>query len=223
MVLSRDPVRLVARDRAARRPDLGWVADDPVVLVDDAGAPTGSAAKSAVHHDDSPLHLGFSCYVLDAEGRLLVTTRAASKPSFPGVETNTVCGHPRPGEPLEDAVRRRARDELGLELTHVRLVLPGFRYRARMAGVVEHEVCPVLVARAAGPARPDPTEVDEVRWVPWAAFAADVRAGRRAVSPWCAEQVPLLDALGEDPRSWPVADPAELPAAARVGDPVGAG
>ena len=61
------------------------------------GSPVGQAPKSVVHHDDTPLHLAFSCYVVDPAGRLLVTTRAASKPSFPGVVTNTVCGHPRAG------------------------------------------------------------------------------------------------------------------------------
>ncbi|HEX6918474.1 MAG TPA: isopentenyl-diphosphate Delta-isomerase, partial [Phycicoccus sp.] len=218
MVLSRDPVRLVTRDRASATRDLGWVSDDPVVLVDDGGAPTGTASKSAVHHDDTPLHLAFSCYVVDDAGRLLVTTRAASKPSFPGVVTNTVCGHPLPGEDLDAAVRRRARDELGVEVSDVRLVLPTFRYRAAMGGVVENEVCPVLVARAASDAvRPDPEEVDAAAWVPWAQFAAEVLEGRRTVSPWCAEQVPLLAGLGPDPRAWPAAPRADLPPAARLG------
>lgn len=218
MVLSRDPVRLVARDRASATRDLGWVSDDPVVLVDRAGAPTGTASKSAVHHDDTPLHLAFSCYVVDDAGRLLVTTRAASKPSFPGVVTNTVCGHPLPGEDLDAAVRRRARDELGVEVSDVRLVLPTFRYRAAMGGVVENEVCPVLVARAASDTvQPDPEEVDAAAWVPWAQFSAEVLEGRRTVSPWCAEQVPLLAGLGPDPRTWPAAPRADLPPAARLG------
>jgi isopentenyl-diphosphate delta-isomerase type 1 len=218
MVIARDPAGLAARDRASATADLGWVSDDPVVLVDEAGAPAGTAPKSAVHHDDTPLHLAFSCYVVDDDGRLLVTTRAASKPSFPGVVTNTVCGHPLPGEDLDAAVRRRARDELGVEVADVRLVLPDFRYRAVQGGIAENEVCPVFVARALGAATsPDPEEVDDVEWVAWTEFADDVLAGRRVVSPWCAEQVPLLTALGPDPMSWPAGSRAGLPPAARVG------
>lgn len=217
MVISREPMRLVRRDRAAATQDLGWVADHDVVLVDDDGHPLGRAPKSTVHHDATPLHLGFSCYVVDDAGRVLVTERARSKPSFPGVLTNSVCGHPAPGERLEDSVRRRARDELGVELTDVRLVLPRFRYRASMNGLVENELCPVFVGRAvAGSERPDPAEVDAAEWLLWSSFADDVVSRRRTVSPWCAEQVPRLLALGPDPSAWPTASAAELPAAARV-------
>ncbi|GAA4399235.1 hypothetical protein GCM10023168_06250 [Fodinibacter luteus] len=219
MVTSREPMRLVHRDRAALDPLGGtWVSDDPVVLLDDTGSPVGQAPKSAIHHDDTPLHLAFSCYVLDPAGRLLVTTRAASKPSFPGVVTNTVCGHPRPGEDLAEAVRRRARSELGVEVHDLRLVLPGFRYRAEMNGLVEHELCPVFVGWADGDAvAPDPAEVDDVQWVPWEEFRDDVLAGRRTVSPWATEQVPLLAGLGPDPRAWPAGARDALPPAAALG------
>ena len=221
MVVSREPMRLVHADRAARDPHHGaWVSDDDVVLLDDAGSPVGRAPKSVVHHDDTPLHLAFSCYVVDPAGRLLVTTRAASKPSFPGVVTNTVCGHPRPGEDLAEAVRRRARSELGVEVGDLRLVLPDFRYRAVMNGLVEHELCPVFVGfvdddRMAT----DPAEVDDAQWVPWARFRDEVLAGDRTVSPWCTEQVPLLDALGPDPHAWPAGPRAELPPGRRARAP----
>ena len=77
----------------------------------------------------------------DEAGRVLVTTRAAGKPSFPSVVTNSVCGHPLPGEPLADAVRRRAGSELGVDIEEPRLVLPDFRYRATSdSGLVEHEL-----------------------------------------------------------------------------------
>ncbi|MFQ6171107.1 isopentenyl-diphosphate Delta-isomerase [Oryzobacter sp. R7] len=224
MLTAREPMRVVRADRASRDPHEGaWVADDAVVLVDDSGAPVGEAPKSAIHHDDTPLHLAFSCYVVDPDGRLLVTTRAASKPSFPGVVTNTVCGHPRPGEDLADAVRRRARSELGVDLTELRLVLPRFRYRAAMNGLVEHEVCPVFVGFVENASvAPDPEEVDATEWVPWADFSADVLAARRSVSPWAADQVPLLAALGPDPRTWPAASRADLPPAATLGAGAGA-
>lgn len=218
MLTSRDPARVVAKDRAAQRPT-GWHSDDQVVLLDTQGHAVGALAKSAAHHDATPLHLGFSCYVVDDGGRLLVTTRALDKPSFPGVVTNTVCGHPQPGERPEDAVRRRARQELGLELGEVRAVLPDFRYRAAMGAIVEHELCPVYLARAAStePA-PDPSEVASAHWEPWHSFAAQVLRGR-AVSPWCSAQVRRLVALGPDPLAWPAASPAGLPPAARFADP----
>lgn len=185
-----------------------------VVLLDEQGRATGTLPKAQAHHASTPLHLAFSSYVFDDDGRLLLTRRALTKRPFPGVWTNTVCGHPAPGEQLAEAAVRRAGQELGLRLEDVRLVLPRFRYRAEMHGVMENEMCPVLVARAGRHRlRPDPVEVDDARWVPWDGFSASVHDGSQVVSPWCAEQVAQLRGLGPDPARWPTADPADLPPA----------
>jgi isopentenyl-diphosphate delta-isomerase len=186
---------------------------EQVVLLDEQGHAIGTAAKAEVHDSDTPLHLAFSCYVFDDAGRLLVTRRAVAKPTFGGVWTNSCCGHPAPGEPIADAVRRRTQQELGLELADVRLLLPRFRYRAVGAdGTVEHELCPVFVATSSSDPRPDPTEVEAWEWVPWPGFRDDVLAGRREVSQWCREQV---EALPAEPLGAPPGDPGELPPAAR--------
>ena len=189
--------------------------EELVVLLDETGRATGTMAKHLVHHRETPLHLAFSCYVADGDGRLLLTRRALSKPTWPGVWTNSCCGHPAPGERLSHAVRRRMHDELGLSVTDVALVLPTFRYRAVMAdGTVENEMCPVLVARCPDPGALDldPTEVEAVEWVDWEELRTSVRDGRREVSPWCAEQVA---ALPVDP--WVSAAPAApLPPAATL-------
>ena len=183
-----------------------------VVLLDDDGHAIGTADKRAVHHADTPLHLAFSCYVLDGEGRVLVTRRALSKPTFPGVWTNSCCGHPAPGEDIVEAVVRRVEQELGLLLTDVRLVLPRFRYLAVMAnGVKEFEMCPVFVATSVGDVRADPREVEEHGWEPWPEFRESVLAGRD-VSSWCREQVALLPA---DLATAPGRPRTELPPAAR--------
>jgi isopentenyl-diphosphate Delta-isomerase len=188
-----------------------------VVLLDDEGRATGTADKAEVHGPDTPLHLAFSAYLIDADGRLLLTRRAVGKRTFPGVWTNSVCGHPGPGEPLPDAVRRRAARELGVEVTSLRLVLPRFAYRAEMDGIVELEQCPVYAGWLPPGGRLDlaPDEVEDAEWVVWADFAADVLAGDRTVSTWCTEQVPQLVALGPDPRRWPLAEDRLLPPAAR--------
>lgn len=161
-----------------------------VVLLDADGRPCGVADKHTVHHRETPLHLAFSCYVFDAEGRLLVTRRALGKRTWPGVWTNSCCGHPAPGEEMRDAVHRRVRQELGIDLEAVECVLPDFRYRATAAdGTVENEICPVFTARTADVPLPDAGEVAEWRWVDWSDYRTLASATPWAVSPWSAEQV----------------------------------
>jgi isopentenyl-diphosphate delta-isomerase len=190
--------------------------DEQVVLLDESGRGIGTVPKAQVHHASTPLHLAFSCYVFDTEQRLLLTQRALSKSTFPGLWTNTVCGHPAPGEDIETAVRRRARDEIGLELGAVRLVLPDFRYTATMDGIVENEMCPVLVAEPVGDVTVNPAEVEAVQWRSWDTFSAEVADGTRDVSTWCRMQVDALRSLGAGPASWRTADPELLPPAARA-------
>ncbi|MEZ0074535.1 isopentenyl-diphosphate Delta-isomerase [Planotetraspora sp. GP83] len=190
--------------------------DEHVVLVDGEGNPIGTAPKSTVHGVETPLHLAFSSYVFDEDARLLLSQRAGHKLTWPGEWTNSCCGHPLPGEPMASAVIRRLSFELGLRVDSVDLVLPRFSYQAVMDnGVMEHELCPVYRAVVAGDAAPNSDEVDAVRWIPWKQFADLVLAGEMDISPWARLQVPLLVALGPDPLAWPVADPADLPPAAR--------
>jgi isopentenyl-diphosphate delta-isomerase len=189
---------------------------EQVVLLDDEGEAIGTADKSQVHHTGTPLHLAFSCYVFNAAGELLVTRRALDKPTFPGVWTNTACGHPAPGEGFLAAVGRRTGQELGITLTALRVVLPHFRYRAVMDnGVTENEICPVTTAVSGDVPSADPVEVAETTWVGWGGFRDSVLDGSREVSPWCLEQVHELARLGDDPLSWPAAPLSALPPAAR--------
>lgn len=191
---------------------------ESVVLLDEAGRARGVADKAVVHTDRTPLHLAFSCYLFNGAGEFLLTRRAESKRTWPGVWTNSCCGHPAPGEPVAGSVRRRLRQELGIGEAELVLVLPRFRYQARMAsGVTENEVCPVYAAYSDDPPDPDPAEVAEVTWVDWERFCGEAREGRQPVSPWCAMQLAELAALGPRPLTWAPADAADLPPAAAGG------
>lgn len=169
-----------------------------VVLLDEQLRPAGTAPKSTVHGPDTPLHLAFSCYLLRPSGEVLLTRRALAKRTWPGVWTNACCGHPGPGEAGADAVVRRVRQELGLAVTGLRLVLPDFRYRAVAAdGTVENELCPVWAAEVDGDPEPDPAEVLEWRWARWDDLVTVARVAPWSISPWAAEQVPQLQAARE--------------------------
>lgn len=171
--------------------------EDLVVLLDEDGAPRGTAARLEVHTHDTPLHLAFSCHLLDPEGRLLMTRRALGKRTWPGVWTNSFCGHPRPGETMADAVGRYGHHELGVEVTQVRAILPDFRYRAVDAsGVVENEVCPVFLARTAERPAPHPDEVAELAWADPEDVWAVVARAPWTLSPWFVEQARELGGPG---------------------------
>ena len=178
-------------------------APELVVVLDSHNQPIGTALKSEVHGTDTPYHLAFSCYVQDVQGRVLLTRRALSKATWPGVWTNSFCGHPAPGEEAVEAIARRARYELGIEGLHgIEQVLPTYSYRAvDSSGIVEHEFCPVYIARidATSQLQPAPSEVDSYGWATPAELAAAVDATGFVFSPWMVDQLShraLREALG---------------------------
>lgn len=171
------------------------------MLLDEHGRPVGTALKATVHTAHTPLHRAFSCYLFSPDGQLLLTRRSNAKHTFPGLWTNSVCGHPAPGESDHAAIRRRTRQELQLTVTGLAPALPDFRYRATShtpgrAPVVENEICPVYLARTTGQPQPDPAETDSHLWVTWPHFLERLAADPTAFSPWSAAQAHQLEQTG---------------------------
>ena len=83
-----------------------------VVLADSQGRPAGTAPKAEIHTADTPLHFAFSAYLLDAEGRLLMTRRAPEK-TFAGTWENPG-GAAQAGESSIQAIQRELFEETGI-------------------------------------------------------------------------------------------------------------
>lgn len=165
-------------------------ADELVILMDNDGKPIGTAPKATVHSTSTPLHFAFSCHVFNTAGRLLMTRRALTKDTFPGVWTNAFCGHPAPGENAVDAIARRAEQELGVAVRDIEVVLPHFRYMAIDAsGIVENEICPVFRAVLDVDPKPSTDEVAEWAWADPIAVRTAAEAAPFAFSPWFTLQV----------------------------------
>ncbi|MBU1327162.1 isopentenyl-diphosphate Delta-isomerase [Patescibacteria group bacterium] len=178
-----------------------------VILVDEQNNQIGTAAKDTVHTKHTPLHRAFSLFLFNSKKELLITQRAKTKKTFPGVWTNTVCGHPAPEESILDAARRRLKEELGIvRTTKTRPglgrsdnTLPAItevtQYRYRFAdknGTVENEICPILVTYADIDPKPNPLEIDDWKWMPWNEFLKDIKTNKDKYSPWCREEAQIL-------------------------------
>lgn len=168
--------------------------NEHVVLLDDTLKPIGSKPKSQVHHANTPLHLAFSIFLFNSKGEVLLQQRAATKKTWPGIWSNSVCGHPQPGESLLGAAKRRLQYELAITLPQnkLRIILKDYRYRYSLYGVVENELCPVIVAHYDGPIAPNPSEVASVQWVDWKAFLKTIQKPNE-FSQWCVEEAQLLN------------------------------
>ncbi|EDU4939945.1 isopentenyl-diphosphate Delta-isomerase [Salmonella enterica subsp. arizonae] len=163
--------------------------EEHVVLLDEQDKPSGTLEKYAAHTLNTPLHLAFSCWLFNEDGQLLVTRRSLSKKAWPGVWTNSVCGHPQQGEAIEEAIIRRCRFELGVEITNLTPIYPHFSYRAiDPNGIVENEVCPVFAARATSVLQVNNEEVMDCQWSVLEDVLRGISATPWAFSPWMVMQ-----------------------------------
>lgn len=136
-------------------------------------------------HVQGVLHLAVSVFVFDGDC-LLIQQRARSKYHCGGQWANTCCSHPHWDETVEACAERRLQEELGftLPLTRHRTV----DYQADVGGGLrEHERVTLFSAqvdRAALSIRPNPDEVDAVRWIRPDELHREAAATPDAFTPW---------------------------------------
>jgi len=176
-------------------PVFSHVDDELVVLVDDENRVLGTMPKALVHTARTPLHRAFSVYLFRTSDRhLLLQQRSAKKRTWPLIWSNTCCGHPGLGESNIDAARRRLKAELGLDPTVLEEAAP-YRYCFIRDGIMENEICPILIGLVESEPVLNTNEVDAVRWVTWQAFLAEIEKGPTRFSEWCVEEATILQRL----------------------------
>jgi len=171
----------------------GMTEDKPeeVVLVDEENRVLGTTPKASVHGATTPLHRGFSTFVFNRAGELLLQQRSREKKTWPLVWSNSVCGHPALNESNVDAAKRRLAFELGMHAAFIEEVSP-YRYQFVRFDVMENENCPILVGFSAEQPRINPEEVEAIRWISCEEFLKEIKDKPGTYSEWCEEEVQIL-------------------------------
>src|SRR3989338_1834245 len=158
--------------------------EDVVVLVDPENNVIKTAPKLETHNKNTPLHRGFSVFLFNKNRELLLQKRSFKKKTWPGIWSNSCCGHPMLNEPPIEAGERRLKFELCIEPESIVEILPDFSYKVEKDGIVENELCPVLVAFTNQEPVINKDEVENVRWVKWKKFLEEIEQNPGYYSAW---------------------------------------
>ncbi|MHC1478613.1 isopentenyl-diphosphate Delta-isomerase [Frateuria aurantia] len=157
--------------------------DEPLVLVDPLDAELGFLDKAAAHRGRGTLHRAFSIFIFNSLGQVLLQRRAEAKRLWPGYWSNACCSHPRRGEQMDAAVRRRLDEELGL-ISPLRYLYK-FEYHAQFdEDGAEHELCWVYAGTADAMPDINPNEVAELRYIDPQALDSWIERQPEVFTPW---------------------------------------
>lgn len=137
---------------------------EELILVDADDRELGYMSKGRCHDGDGVLHRAFSVFIFNRRGELLLQQRGAEKRLWPLYWSNSCCSHPRRGESMETATRRRLRQELDIH-SDLEFVYK-FSYQARFGEIgAECELCSVYLGHAREEVTANRREIAALRFV----------------------------------------------------------
>ncbi len=162
---------------------------DRLTLVDVFDRTIGEASKEEAHKKGL-LHRAFSLFIIH-DGKMLVQRRNQNKYHSGGLWTNACCSHPRINENLEEAVKRRMKEELGVEADFKECFSFVYRYVFEN-GIIEYEYDHVFISDYSGEIIPDPNEIEEYKWVSCDELADSLRTDPDKYTAWFLIAAPRL-------------------------------
>jgi len=156
---------------------------EELILVDEDDMETGFLSKAECHNGTGTLHRAFSLFLFNEAGELLLQQRSESKRLWPGYWSNTCCSHPRKGESMPVATRRRLRDELNIE-SPLEFIYK-FSYQAEFGrSGSENELCHVYLGRSNDAVAPNEHEISAIRYIAADALLREFDSSPEQFTPW---------------------------------------
>lgn len=156
---------------------------EQLILVDDDDNELGFLSKGRCHDGAGVRHRAFSLFLFNDDGELLLQQRGENKRLWPGYWSNSCCSHPRRGESMATATKRRLGDELGIQtsLQHIYR----FCYTARFDDSgSENELCHVYLGKVGSKLFPNESEIAGVRFLSASALEEELAASPDRFTPW---------------------------------------
>ena len=154
-----------------------------VILVNRRGKKVGAAEKLDAHRKGL-LHRAFSIFIFNDRGEMLLQKRAKSKYHFAGLWSNACCSHPRVGEKVLSAAKRRLMEELNLQTTLQSKGKIIYKFFDGKSGLTEHEYDYIFTGRFNGEVDFNRKEVEELRWISLSKLKVEMKTDPEKFTPW---------------------------------------
>lgn len=171
--------------------------NNSLILVNEEDEEIGYCEKMDAHRKEY-LHRAFSLFIYHkTDHKMLMHKRALGKYHSGGLWTNSCCSHPRYGENLMDAVIRRTKEELGLDISSYADELKEvgrFHYYKKYSTCAENEIDHVfLLTMEKQPILDvEPDEIAEVQWESIDAIAKELGKNPDRFTAWFPQAFELV-------------------------------
>lgn len=164
---------------------------EQVILVDSRDREVGMMEKMKAHQKGL-LHRAFSVILFNNKGELLLQKRAFQKYHSAGLWSNTCCSHPKPEERTETAVKRRLKEEMGIntDLSFLYSFIYKYEFENQL---IEHELDHVYIGLYDDSPVLNPEEAEDFKWITWQNLLTDIKANSDTYSFWFKQIIVYLN------------------------------
>lgn len=162
---------------------------DDIILVNEDNDEVGSGEKIDIHKKGL-LHRAFSIFIFNSKNELLLQQRALNKYHSGGLWTNTCCSHPKPGELVLDAARRRLQEEMGIDCKlEEKFTLI---YKTNFSNLIEYEYDHVILGICDNNPKINLAEAADYKWINIKKLRSDIKKNPNKYTYWFKIALPKL-------------------------------
>lgn len=155
-------------------------------IVDADGKILGTAPRSKVHGNPNLLHPVVHIHIFNRQGQLYLQKRSQNKDLYPGYWDTAVGGHVHHNEAVDQAMKREAMEELGIDASNAR-----FLFRYVMQNPFESELVHVFRMKYDGPFKINREEIEVGRF--WSIFEIKKMIGKGVFTPNFEQEFLILE------------------------------
>lgn len=152
-----------------------------LIVVDQDGKRLGTATREECHNAEGKTHLAFMAFIIN-KSKIVLAKRNRRKSLWAGFWDASVVSHVLPDETVEEAARRRGKEELGIEVDFKNL--GAFYYFAKHGKAAENEYCYVLVGQTDEKIYHNPIEIEEIKKVRKDELKKEIKMNSHVYTPW---------------------------------------